>query len=171
MTQPSEPQRSLPARIALAPLRAVATVIIIFDELLRPLYRPVIAWFAALRIVHRLEQAIARLPRALVLLAFAVPFIIAEPLKLLGLVLLAQGHVPSGIVVTGLAHLFSFLVVERIYHAGRAQLLSYRWFAWGIGLLTQWRDRVMTWIRRSAAYAFAIQLRDAARRWWRGLRA
>lgn len=171
MTDGRDTSRSLPARIALGLARAIATVIIVFDEILRPLYRPAVAWFAALRIVHRLERAIAKLPRGLVLLAFAVPFIIAEPLKLLGLVLLARGHLVSGIAVTGLAHLFSFLVVERIYHAGRAQLLSYGWFAWGIGLLTQWRDRALRWIRASAAYAFAMQARDAARRWWRGLRA
>ncbi|MCU4181632.1 hypothetical protein BoBH3_18825 [Bosea sp. BH3] len=161
----------MPARLALGIVRAVLTVFIILDEIARPFYGPLVRWFASLRLVHRLEEAVSRLPRPLVLLALAVPFAIAEPLKLVGLVLMARGAFWPGLIVLGLAHLASFLIVERIYEAGREKLLTYAWFAWIMGLVTRLRDRVLGWVRASAAYAFAIRTRDAARRWWRGLTA
>lgn len=164
-------EQSLLKRIILATVRALLTVFIILDEIARPLYRPLIRWFSSLGLVHRLEEAVARLPRPLVLLALAVPFVIAEPLKLLGLVLMARGTFWTGLIVLGLAHLTTFLIVERIYHAGREKLLSYRWFVWSMGIVIRLRDQVLGWVRASAAYAFAIRTRDAARRWWQGLMA
>jgi len=168
---PVSNDRSLPKRLALGIVRAVLTVFIIIDEVARPLYRPLIRWFSSLRLVHRLEEAVAGLPRPLVLLALAVPFAIAEPLKLLGLVMIARGAFWPGLIVLGLAHLASFLIVERIYHAGREKLMSYGWFAGIMGIVIRLRDQVLGWVRASAAYAFAIRTRDAARRWWQGLLA
>lgn len=164
-------RRPFLSRALLAILRGLLTALIILDELLRPLYRPLVRWVGSLRITHRLERAVAALPRPLVLVALAIPFAIAEPLKLVGLILFARGQFWAGLAVTAFAHLASFLVVERIYHAGREKLLSYRWFAWGMGWIVRLRDRALTWIRASAAYDFAIRSRDAARRWWQSLRA
>lgn len=173
MTQPASfpPERGPVARILLAILRVVLTILIVIDEIARPLYRPLIAWVASLTIVARMEEAIARLPRLAILALLAVPFAIAEPLKLLGLLMMADGRVRTGLVVFGFAHLVSFLLVERIYHAGRDKLLTYGWLAWTMALLARLRSRALDWIRSSAAYAFALRSRDAARQWWRSLRA
>ncbi|PTM39677.1 hypothetical protein [Bosea sp. 124] len=173
MTQPASfpPERGPVARMLLAILRVVLTILIVIDEIARPLYRPLIAWVASLTIVARMEEAIARLPRLAILALLAVPFAIAEPLKLLGLLMMADGRVRTGLVVFGFAHLVSFLLVERIYHAGRDKLLTYGWLAWTMALLARLRSRALDWIRSSAAYAFALRSRDAARQWWRSLRA
>ncbi|QEL23982.1 hypothetical protein FQV39_16425 [Bosea sp. F3-2] len=165
------PERGPLKRGLLAALRAILTVFIVLDELLRPLYRPLIRWLASLRFMRRLEETVAALPRPLVLLALAIPFAIAEPLKLFGLLLFARGQFWTGLVVTAFAHLMSFVFVERIYRAGREKLLSYRWFAWVMGQVVRVRDQVLGWVRASAAYSFAIRTRDAARRWWQGLMA
>ncbi|MGO4170719.1 hypothetical protein [Bosea sp. TAF32] len=166
---PPAPERGPLKRGLLAALRAVLTVFIVLDELLRPLYRPLIRRLAGLRVMRRLEEIVAGLPRPLVLLALAIPFAIAEPLKLVGLLLFARGQFWAGLVVTAFAHLMSFVFVERIYHAGREKLLSYRWFAWIMGQVVRVRDQVLGWVRASAAYGFAIRTRNAARRWWQGL--
>ena len=168
---PPAPERGPFVRGLLATLRAVLTVFIVLDELLRPLYRPLIRRLAGLRIMRRLEETVARLPRPLVLLALAVPFAIAEPLKLVGLLLFADGRFWAGLVVTAFAHLMSFVFVERIYHAGREKLLTYRWFAWIMGQVVRVRDRVLGWVRATSAYGFAMRTRDAARRWWRTMLA
>ncbi|CAN5206284.1 hypothetical protein BH10PSE8_BH10PSE8_06130 [soil metagenome] len=168
---PQNDTRGQLARVLFAILRSILTVAIVIDEIARPLYRPLIAWFASLRIVARMEAAIARRSRLAILALLAVPFAIAEPLKLLGLVMMADGRARTGLVVFGFAHLVSFLLVERIYHAGRDKLLTYRWLAWIMALLDRLRGRALEWIRSSAAYAFAQRSRDAARQWWRGLRA
>lgn len=164
-------KRNPVARVLFAILRAVLTVVIVFDEIARPLYRPLIDWVASLRIVARMEAVIARQSRLAILALLAVPFALAEPLKLLGLVMMADGRFRTGLVVFAFAHLVSFLLVERIYHAGRDKLLTYGWLNWLMTLLDRLRRRALDWVRSSAAYAFAIRARDAARAWWRGLRA
>ncbi len=165
------PERGPLTRGLLALLRAVIAVFVILDEFLRPLYRPLLRRLAELRIMRRLEESVAALPRPLVLLALAIPFAIAEPLKLFGLLLFARGQFWAGLIVTAFAHLTSFVFVERIYHAGRDKLLSYRWFAWIMGQVVRVRDRVLGWVRATAAYDLAMRTRDAVRNWWRTMRA
>lgn len=162
-------RRSL-TRLLLVPLDIVVGVAILVDELLRPLYRPIVAWFAALRLVARLEAAIGRLPPYGALVALAVPFAIVEPLKLLGLLLLAQGAFTAGMVTTAIGHLAGFLLVERVYHAGRAQLLTIPWFARIMGWIDAIRQAVIGRIRASAVWRRAVALGQAARQRLRGLR-
>ena len=104
--------------------------VLVLDGIFRPLYRPVITAISGLTFIKRLENRIARLPRLAILLCLAVPFAIAEPMKIVGLVLIAHGAFKSGLALTILAHLSTFLIVERIYHAGREKLLTYGWLAW-----------------------------------------
>lgn len=160
-------ERPLPLRILLALVKGALAILVLVDEAARPLYRPLSRWVAGLRIVARLEEAVARLPRLAILAVLAVPFVVAEPLKLVAVVMMARGQVVAGLVVLALAYLASFLLVERIYHAGRDKLLTYRWLAWLMGLIVAIRQRLLGWVRASPAYAFAIDLRDGVRRWWR----
>lgn len=117
-------------RILVFPIRAIIVLALILDGIFRPLYRPVIRVISRITIIQKLESRIARLPRLAILLCLAVPFAIAEPMKIVGLVLIAHGAFKSGVVLTVLAHLSTFLIVERIYHAGKEKLLTYGWLAW-----------------------------------------
>jgi hypothetical protein len=110
------------------------------------------------------------MPRLAVLLLLALPLAIAEPLKIVGLVLVGRGQFALGVGVLALAYLASFLIVERIYHAGRSQLLSYDWLAWIMDHLARLRAALLDRVRASAAWRFVQQRREAVRRWWRGLR-
>jgi len=116
--------------ILVFPLRAIIVFAMVLDGIFRPLYRPVIRALSNLKIIQRLESRIAQLPRLAILLCLAVPFAIAEPMKIIGLVLFAHRAFKSGVVLTIIAHLSTFLIVERIYHAGREKLLTYGWLAW-----------------------------------------
>ncbi|AYM08688.1 hypothetical protein [Agrobacterium tumefaciens] len=116
--------------ILVFPIRAIIIFALVLDGIFRPLYRPVIRAISNLTFIQRLESCIERLPRLAILLCLAVPFAIAEPMKIVGLVLIAHGAFKSGLVLTILAHLSTFLIVERIYHAGREKLLTYGWLAW-----------------------------------------
>jgi hypothetical protein len=53
-----------------------------------------------------------------------------------------------GVVTFLLAQLLTFVLVERIYHAGRAKLLSYRWFAWVADRVGEIRDVLRNMSRR-----------------------
>lgn len=140
--------------ILVFPLRAIIVFALVLDGIFRPLYRPVIRALSNLKIIQRLESRIAQLPRLAILLCLAVPFAIAEPMKIIGLVLLAHGAFKSGVVLTIIAHLSTFLIVERIYHAGREKLLTYGWLAW-----------IMRYVR--FARSFYDRLKLAALSWIR----
>jgi hypothetical protein len=116
--------------ILIFPIRALIVFALILDGIFRPLYRPIIGAISRLTFIKRLENRISGLPRLAILLSLAVPFAIAEPMKVIGLILIAQGRVKTGLILTVFAHLATFLIVERIYHAGREKLLTYAWFAW-----------------------------------------
>ena len=140
--------------ILLFPLRAIIVFAMVLDGIFRPLSRPVIRALSNLKIIQRLESRIAQLPRLAILLCLAVPFAIAEPMKIIGLVLFAHGAFKSGMVLTIIAHLSTFLIVERIYHAGREKLLTYGWLAW-----------IMRYVR--FARSFYDRLKLAALSWIR----
>ncbi|CUX45827.1 hypothetical protein G3A56_25130 [Rhizobium oryzihabitans] len=116
--------------ILIFPIRALIVLALVLDGIFRPLYRPIIRAISRLTFIRKLESRIGGLPRLAILLLLAVPFAIAEPMKIIGLLLIAHGTVKTGVAVTILAHLATFLIVERIYHAGREKLLTYAWFAW-----------------------------------------
>ncbi|SCB10646.1 hypothetical protein GA0061103_1544 [Rhizobium multihospitium] len=123
-------QRQSAWQVLLLPLRFIIAVLVIISEVARPVYRPLVNWFAALPIVKHFGEFVGSLPRGVILVLFVVPLAIAEPLKICALVVIARGHVISGLVIIALAYLMSFLLVERLFHAGREKLLTYRWLRW-----------------------------------------
>ena len=118
-----------------------------------PLFRPLIRWFSKLRFVIRLQDVIAALPPYAILVLLAVPFAVAEPAKLYAVILLATGHVVIGVVIFVLAYFVTFVVVERIYSAGRDKLRTIGWFARLIDWLFDFRDRVLAFVRATRAWA------------------
>jgi hypothetical protein len=154
---------SLLLRVVLSPLRLLIAVVVVLDELARPVYGPVVRWFSGLALIRRAEAAIAALPPYVVLLVLAVPLIGVEPLKILAVYWIGTGQVLPGLVLLAFAYAASFLVVERIYHAGHEKLMRIGWFAVIMGYIVMVRDRVIAWSRRTAiwrlAHAVAGQVR------------
>lgn len=152
-------------RVLLAPFVAL---VVVLDEIVRPLLQPLLRRFAALRLVARTEAAIARMPPYAVLALLAVPFAVAEPLKILALVVMAHGGLASGLVLLAVAYLASFLVVERIYHAGHAALMTIGWFAAIMGFVVRVREAVLGWLRATPLWrrmaGFGAGLRETVRR-------
>lgn len=132
---------------------ALIIVYLALDAFAAPLFRPLIRWFSKLRFVIRLQDVIAALPPYAILVLLAVPFAIAEPAKLFAVILLATGHVIVGVVIFVLAYFVTFVVVERIYSAGRDKLRTIGWFARLIDWLFDFRDRVLAFVRATPAWA------------------
>jgi len=130
-------RRESTLQLLLLPLRLIITVLVVVSEIARPVYRPLVNWFASLSIVEHFGELVGSLPRAVILVLFIVPLAIAEPLKIYALFVIARGHVIPGLVIIALAYLMSFLLVERLFHAGREKLLTYGWLRWIM-------DRVLT---------------------------
>ena len=147
-------------RVVLWLFEIIVAIILLIDAIARPLYRPLLNWIATRQIIHRFEALIRPLPRFVILVLFGVPFVIAEPLKVFALVLVARGLVVIGVTLLILSYLVTFLIVERIYDAGREKLLTYWWFAWAMGQIirvravlvafkTQITARVRSWLQKT----------------------
>ncbi|MFG1419222.1 hypothetical protein V5F38_06825 [Xanthobacter sp. V0B-10] len=143
--------------------RIVVGIIIIVDELVRPLYEPLVRWVEALALVQRFERWVAGLPPYAILALIGVPYAVVEPVKFLALVHMANGHVRTGTIVLVLAYLVSFVLIERVYTAGRAQLMQVPWVAWVIVTSGLVRDRLYAWLRLP-------ELKARARVVWRWVR-
>ncbi|WP_374308325.1 hypothetical protein [Methylocella sp.] len=148
-------------RAAVRLFEALVVFYLALDAVFTPLFRPLARWAARLRIVLRLQDAIAALPPYAILVALAVPFAVAEPAKLYALVLIADRRWLAGAIVMGAAYVVSLLVVERIYAAGRAKLRTIPWFARLMDWLVDLRDRLLAFARATRAYGIFM---DAKRR-------
>ena len=103
------------------------------------------------------------MPPYAILVCLLIPFAVAEPLKVVGLVWIGEGRVKVGVLTLVLAYLASFLLVDRIYHAGRDKLLSIAWFAAVMVRLVAIREAVLEPVRRSDLYIAAVAAAKSAK--------
>ncbi|MDR3494945.1 MAG: hypothetical protein P4L82_10100 [Ancalomicrobiaceae bacterium] len=168
---PVRPKRSLALRVGLRLLQVLATVFVLlyvlFDDLVLAWLRPLFATLGRLRLFVRLALWMRRRPPYMALVFFAVPFIVLEPFKLGGLVLLGIGHFVSGTVMLAISHLLSLLIVERIFHVTRDQLLTIGWFAWAFGYAMRTKDWAFARLKASPAWRFGVALAERLRRAFR----
>jgi hypothetical protein len=150
-------------RLLLLPAEAIVVLYVALDGIVTPVVRPLLGWVARLRFVLRLQDIVAALPPYAILVLLAVPFAFAEPAKIYALYLMTEGNFATGLVTIAMAYLVSLLVVERIYHAGRAKLKTIPWFAKLIDWLTGIRDPLLAWARATRIWALSVKLKRDAR--------
>ncbi len=168
---PMRPSRNRPTwfRALRLIIRFVFTVgLVIFtllDELFSPIVRPVIRWLSSLRLFQSLGALIGRLPPYVVLVLLAVPFVAIEPLKVFALYWTAVGHIWQGPVILIIAQILSLLILDRLYHAGRGQLMRIGWFKAVMNWIVRLRDFGLNWVKSSAAWKVAARFaRNVKRR-------
>jgi len=145
-------------------LLGVAALILFFEEWgWRPL-TTLAAWIARWPPLAALEAAICRTTPYVALFLFLVPAILLVPVKLGALWLLGNGHATIGIGLIVAAKLIGTAFVGRLFVLVEPQLMTYGWFAIGIGWWRTTRDRVMAAVRRSAVWRSARAMRRLARR-------
>jgi hypothetical protein len=174
MTDTSDPPtRSAAYRIARAVGRFLVGILVvgysILDTLLFPVFRPLIRWLSGVRLFEAIGALIVRLPPYVVLLILAVPFVVLEPLKVFALYWFALGHLIQGGALLIVAHGLSILTLERLYHAGKPQLMQIGWFARIMGWLGGLRDRALEIARSTAAWQWSARVAADLRAWFRGL--
>lgn len=141
----------------------------LLDELLFPLFRPLIAWLSGLKLFEFVGALLLKLPPYAMLLVLAVPFFVLEPLKLFALYWIAVGHIYQGALLTIFGHVLSILTLERLYQAGRPQLMKITWFARLMGWLGGIRDTALRIAKSTAAWKWAARLAHDVRAWFRSL--
>lgn len=152
---PRPRRRALPARALLGLANVAVAAFVVGVELARPLYRPLLEALERLALVRRAEAAVAGLPRYAILGLIAIPFLGAEPLKVLGVVWVAEGRPVAGVAMLAFAYGASLVLVERIYAAGRGKLLTIGWLAACIGFAARIRDGVLARARALPAWKAA----------------
>lgn len=168
-------EQAVPAwrRVIRATGRAVVTIAVVIytvlDELLFPLFRPLIRWLGGLRLFQRLGAWLGRLPSYGALVALGVPFVIIEPAKVVAIWWAGTGHIVSGTIGLLFAHALSLLVVERIFHAAYQPLMQIDWLSRLLGWLFALRDRAIGWARSTAAWQAAAGWVRGVREWLRGV--
>src|ERR1700732_1928869 len=150
-------------RLLLLPAKAVVVLYVVLDGIVMPVVRPLLGWVARLRFVIRLQDIVAALPPYAILALLAVPFAFAEPAKIYALYLMTEGQFATGLVTISMAYLVSLLVVERIYHAGRAKLKTIPWFAKLMDWVAVICDRLLACARATRVWALSVKLKRNAR--------
>lgn len=155
--------RNLPVRILLGIADVIITAFVLADAAARPIYRPLYEAVARLALIRRMETLVARMPRSVILVVLAVPFFGVEPLKILGLIWIGEGRLAAGLGMLVFAYATGFILVERVYHAGRDKLLTIEWFATCIRFASRIKDRVLDQVRATAAWRVAMETARGAR--------
>jgi hypothetical protein len=153
--------------------RGIAVVVVfawaVLDELLFPLFRPLIGWLSGFRIFERIGALIAGAPPYMVLVTLAVPFILIEPVKVFALYWTAVGHIVQGTILLLSAHVISVFTLDRIFHTGKDQLYKIAWFARLMNWLVALRDWAFGWVKHTAAWKSLAALARGVRDWFRTL--
>jgi len=148
----------------------VLALIVLFEEWgWRPL-ADLLAGFARLRPVAKLENAIAALPPYLALVAFALPTLLFLPLKLIAVYLIARGQVFFAGALFLAAKVFGTALVARLFQLTHPALMQIPWFAWAYGHFATWKDQVFSQIRSTWAWRYGRLLKarvkkEAAQAW------
>ena len=126
-------------RLALMPVGlALAILYFLIDGVMLAIIRAPAAWLVRQPLVAGLMARIARLGPYSTLALLLVPVILLEPLKPLALYLIAKRYVVLGTITLVLAELLKIVTVERLFHHGRAKLMSIPAFAWVFRFASRW---------------------------------
>jgi hypothetical protein len=117
--------------------RALKPVVVVFaalyfliDAIFFSLIKPLGTWLSKLPMFARIDGWIESLGPYPTFALFAVPLVVLEPIKPVGLYLIAEGKIVDGTVLIALGEIAKITIVERIFHAGRDKLMTIPAFAW-----------------------------------------
>ena len=113
-------------------------------------------WFRPRKITRSVGRGLERLGPYQSLLILAIPLAIVEPLKLVALFVVGEGHFIAGVLVMICAYAGSLFITERLFVVLKPKLLILPWFAFAWQWFVTARDKLRrTWMRvRKADPAF-----------------
>lgn len=156
---PQNPVGGLPQLL----ISIVVVPVLVLDAILRPLYGPLLRAIVRLRLLAAILAQVTRLPPYGILFVLAVPFVIAEPMKLVALYWMGTGHLIMGSATLVLAYGMSFILVERIYDAGREKLMRILGLCRLMSWVTDHRDAFLVWLRATRVWQQAQSVQAFAR--------
>ena len=144
-------------------LTVVLALLILFEEWgWQPLGR-LVARLGRLPFFAGVERRIRTLPPYASLAAFALPFFLLLPVKILALWLIARGHAVLGLASILLAKVAGTALVARLFTLTQPALMRIGWFAHYFGRWTAWKDVLLARVRASPAWQAIGRARAALR--------
>jgi hypothetical protein len=115
---------------ALKPVVVVfAALYFLIDALFFALIKPLGTWLSKLRVFARVGSWVRSLGPYPTLALFVIPFVVLEPIKPVGLYLIASGKVIDGTLLIGVGEVAKITIVERLFQVGRDKLMTIPAFA------------------------------------------
>jgi hypothetical protein len=100
-----------------------------------------------MQISQSIRRFLVRLGPYQSLLVLAVPLAIIEPLKVLALLVVGDGHFIAGTLVMIGAYAGSLFVTERLFRVLKPKLLTLPWFARIWSWFVTARDKTLAWLQ------------------------
>jgi hypothetical protein len=94
-----------------------------------------------------MRRNIQRLTPYASLVLLAVPFMFAEPLKLVAVFIFGSGHLLAGLIVMLCAYVVSTLLVEWLFKIVKPKLLTLSWFAIIWKKVVDTRRAALRWLK------------------------
>lgn len=151
-------------------LNVILALLLLFEEWG---WQPLVALLGRLarfRLWARMEVWIAGLPPYAALVVFALPTLILLPLKLIGVWLLANGHILTAGGLLLAAKIASTAFIARAFLLTKPALMQIAWFRWAYERFMPWKDALFAQIRASWAWRYGrmmkTRVKHEARRAW-----
>jgi hypothetical protein len=145
----------------------LAALVILFEEWgWEPLQAGIARLVRALRL-DRLERRIARLPPYVALVVTFAPVLLAVPVKLAAVWLIARGQALVGLALIIGVKLVGTAVLARLFALTQPTLMQLSWFARLHGRWMAWKRELLHWVRATPAWQWAqavvVRVRQALR--------
>jgi hypothetical protein len=148
----------------------LAALLILFEEWgWEPLQAGIARLVRALRL-DSLERRIARLPPYVALVVTFAPVLLALPVKLAAVWLIARGQALLGLVLIVGVKVIGTAVLARLFALTRPTLMQLAWFARLHGRWMAWKSALLDWARATPAWQSAQALVEQLRQALRGRR-
>jgi hypothetical protein len=98
-------------------------------------------------LLARGRRLVQKMSPYLSLVLLLVPLALVEPLKLVALVVVGNGHWITGTAVLVGAYAVSLVFIERLFRVVKPKLMTLHWFAGVWAWFTASRDKSLTWVR------------------------
>jgi hypothetical protein len=155
-------QLKLVLEIVLVPI--AAAIVFVEQVLIRYLNR-MMAAFARLTWVAKLEAWLVTLPPWAAVLTFVTPSILILPVKLSTLWFVAHHRFVLAFLALALGKILATAIVARLYRILRPTLRQLGWFAWADTKFFLWRDWAYAYVRSLPAWQKAKVAIERARLW------
>jgi hypothetical protein len=148
----------------------LAALVILFEEWgWEPLQAAIARLVRALKL-DRLERRIARLPPYFALVVTFAPLLLAVPVKLAAVWLIAQGQALTGLALIVAVKLVGTAVLARLFALTQPVLMQLAWFARLHSRWVAWKAELLRWARAMPAWQWAQAVAARVRQALRGPR-